>query len=101
MKRERLPDRRQSETKLLWHTGKKWLLSISRYDDGRPAEVFVMPPNEGGVGTSDIAAAARDACVVISIALQYGVPLGVLRDAVTRFDDKRPCSIAGRILDEI
>ncbi len=41
MSRERLPDRRQSETVDLWHGGKRFHLTVGEYNDGRPGEVFI------------------------------------------------------------
>ncbi|MGY2051914.1 hypothetical protein ACW9J6_27375, partial [Methylobacterium sp. JK268] len=39
--------------------------------------------------------------VILSIALQHGVPLAAFRDAVTRLENGQPAGLAGRLLAEI
>jgi hypothetical protein len=46
----------------------------------QPAEVFIMGPKAG----SSVEAVARDASVILSIALQYGAPVEVLQHSITR-----------------
>ena len=50
---------------------------------------------------SEVAAITHDAAVLISIGLQYGVPLGTLRHAVTRDRDNNAATIIGAVLDKI
>ena len=99
MTRNRLPDRRGGETRDLAYRGQAAQLTVGRYDDGRAAEVFVS--FVGQFSTSDAAAAARDAAVLVSIALQHGVPVEVMRAAVTRLDGGEPASITGWLLDAL
>jgi len=46
-----------------------------------------------------VEASARDAAIVASLALQYGVPLVTLQQALTRNGDGSPSSPLGRLLD--
>jgi hypothetical protein len=52
-------------------------------------------------GADDSDTAARDSAVVASIALQYGVPLDVLRHALMRDAQGRPSGPLGTALDLI
>jgi hypothetical protein len=78
--RQRLPNRRFSESFAFTCNDLKYLATISRYEDGRLAEVFISNAKAG----SHSDAAAKDAAVVCSIALQYGVPVDVIRKALLR-----------------
>jgi hypothetical protein len=69
--------------------------TVARFDDGRLAEIFL---SNGKVG-SDADTAARDSAVVCSIALQYGVPLDVIRKALLRDGIGRPGGPLGVALD--
>ena len=78
--RQRLPNRRDSQTFNFGWLGMSFTASISRYSDGRLAEIFLTSPK---VGThADIA--ARDSAVVASLALQHGVSVETLRRALLR-----------------
>jgi len=70
MTRERLPNRRASESRSFRWKGMYLVATISRFPDGRLAEIFLT---NGKVG-SDTESAARDCAVVASLALQYGAP---------------------------
>jgi ribonucleoside-diphosphate reductase alpha chain len=76
--RQRLPNRRLSESFAFTCNDLKYLATISRYEDGRLAEIFISNAKAG----SHSDAAAKDAAVVCSIALQYGVPVEVIRRAL-------------------
>ena len=102
MNRDRLPNRRISQTRIFGAFGRRrrpGMISTTRYPDGRLAEVFVSFEDE--FSTSEAAAVARDASVLVSIALQHGVPVEPMRAAITRLDDETPASIVGQILDEL
>ena len=71
--RTRLPNRRATQTLDLEIHRLKFTASFSFFPDGRLAELFLQNHKPGS--QSDIN--ARDAAVVTSIALQYGVPLEV------------------------
>ncbi len=47
MPRERLPGRRQAETLDLWHSGRRYHLTVGEYNDGRPGEVFLHGAKPG------------------------------------------------------
>ena len=78
--RRRLPNRRFSETFAVEAQGMKFTATISRFDDGSLAEIFLTNHRAG----SDAGAAACDSAVVCSIALQHGVPLETIRRALMR-----------------
>jgi hypothetical protein len=79
--RKRLPNRREAETFDLEAGGQLYRATIGRFpDDGRLAEIFINSSRAG----SQADTSARDASVVASISLQYGVPLDVLRHALMR-----------------
>ena len=65
--------------------------------DGRLAEIFISNAKAG----SHSDAAAKDAAVVASIALQHGVPIDVIRHALLRDSRGRASSPLGCALDLI
>lgn len=97
--RHSLPQRRYGETFELRHGGQHTVFSVTvgRYHDGAVGEVFITGAKAGS-GTE---AVARDGAVLLSIALQYGVPLQVLRHAVTRETDGSPSTIIGAVIDRL
>jgi hypothetical protein len=97
--RERLPARRASQVVAFDHVSPlghptPYTATIGYYDDGRIGEVFV----DGKMG-SEAGALATDAAVLISIALQHGVPVEEMRAAMGRGSEGRPQSICGSVLD--
>ena len=70
---------------------------ISRYGDGRIAEIFLGNAKAGL--HSD--AAAKDSAVVCSIALQHGVPVETIRKALLRDARGNPASPLSAALDII
>src|SRR5215831_12636475 len=97
MNRERLRDRRLSETFTLELHGLRYVASFSRFDDGRIAEVFLQ--NHKSSSQSD--ANARDSAIAASLALQYGCPLDVLRRALLRDAHDNASTPLGVALDVI
>ena len=69
--------------------------SPGHFADGALAEIFIT----NGKAGSDSDTAARDSAVVASIALQFGVPLDVLRHALMRDAQGRPAVPLGTALD--
>lgn len=69
MTREPLPNRRQSDVRKVVFGGRTYFVGVGYYADGRPGEAFADGAKEG----SDMLAVMRDACVLISIALQHGI----------------------------
>jgi hypothetical protein len=78
--RERLPNRRYAETFGLECAGLQYTATISRFPDGRLAEVFLSNHKAGSQSDTN----AKDAAVVCSLALQHGVPLETIRRALMR-----------------
>ena len=95
--RERLPNRRGTETFAFTCNGLSYLASIGRYADGRIAEIFLSNAKAG----SHSDAAAKDSAVVASIAMQFGVPLDTIRHALLRDAQGRASSPLGEALDRL
>jgi hypothetical protein len=97
--RRLLPSRRYSENFALRFGGRNRTFHVTcgYYDRARAmlGEVFI----NGGRSGQDDEALARDGAVLISLGLQYGVPLRVMRDAITRNQDASPSTIIGEVLD--
>lgn len=87
--RERLPDRRASdalEVMHVWWPGttqeihEPLLVTVGRYEDGRPGEVFIDSLAEArGKLAARTLNLQKDVAVLISIALQHGAPIEELR----------------------
>ena len=95
--RQRLPDRRSSESFAFQCGRMNYVATISRFDDGRIAEIFLTNHKIG----SDADAAARDSAVVCSIALQHGTPVETIRHALLRDGRGGASSPLGVALDII
>jgi len=74
--RRRLPDTRQSITHKFSVTAHEGYLTVGLYEDGQPGELFITMAKEGSTvgGLMDVIG------TVVSMALQYGVPLITLVD---------------------
>ncbi|EJW11720.1 hypothetical protein A33M_2917 [Rhodovulum sp. PH10] len=90
-----MPNRRASETFDLEVAGLTYTATISRFDDGRPGEVFITSNKTGSAADT----AARDAAIVASIAMQYGAPVDVIRRALCRDSSGRANGPLGVVLD--
>ena len=95
--RNRLPNRRPAEHFNFTCNGLRYVASIGRFADGRLAEIFVTNSKAG----SHSDAAAKDAAVVCSIALQFGIPVEVIRHALLRDARGQAASPLGAALDAI
>src|ERR1700704_2025221 len=95
--RARLPNRRMTETFEIRGGTVRYVVSIGRFTDGNLAEVFIT----NGKAGSDSDANARDAAIITSIALQYGVPLEVIRHALLRDPRGNASTPLGAALDAI
>ena len=93
--RERLPDRRPCESFSFECNNLHYTATISRYADGRIAEIFLGNAKAG----SHSDAAAKDSAVVASIAFQHGVPVETIRRALLRDARGSPSSPLGAALD--
>lgn len=100
--REKLPERRRSETLKFQHmnpdTGyplHDFLATVGYYADGRPGEIFL----DWKDSSAFLANLARDAALILSIAIQYGAPISVLQEAVSRTENGLPHTVIGTALD--
>ncbi len=96
MTREILPNRRQCETVEFRYAGHAFTLCVGRRPStGEIAELFLSSNKPG----SPIEALARDAAIIVSIALQHGAGLATIRHALTRDHDGGPATLIGAALD--
>jgi ribonucleoside-diphosphate reductase alpha chain len=93
--RQRLPNRRRSEVVCFDHEGHRFRGSISRFADGRIAEVFLHTekPDTG------VAVVGHDLAVAASLALQHGCPVDTLRRALSRLSNGDAAGPLGALLD--
>lgn len=98
MTREPLPQRRYNESSEFSHGGIRYAMQIGLYEDGRVGEVFLQMEKSAGT-VADVA--SRDLAVIISIAIQYGVPLERMLAAITKDEKARPEGLAGAVLEHL
>jgi ribonucleoside-diphosphate reductase alpha chain len=75
-RRRKLPDERSSITHKFSIGGHEGYLTVGKYEDGQPGEIFIKMAKEGSTLSGIMDAFALS----VSIALQYGVPLRALVD---------------------
>ena len=82
--RRRLPDGRRSTTHRFSVAGHKGYITVGMYPNGEPGELFIVMAKEGSTVSGLVSSFAQ----VVSVALQYGVPLEVLCEKFvhTRFE---------------
>ncbi|HEX2973269.1 MAG TPA: LAGLIDADG family homing endonuclease, partial [Tepidisphaeraceae bacterium] len=80
--RRRLPDTRAAKTHKFDVAGHEGYITVGLYEDGTPGEVFITMAKEG----STIGGLMDTAATLISLALQYGVPVESL---VRKFEHVR------------
>ena len=95
--RRRLPNCRASETFNIESQGLRFTATVSCFADGRIAEIFLQNHKAGSMAGIN----AADSSVVCSIALQYGVPLDVIRKALMRDAQGRASGPLAAALDLI
>jgi hypothetical protein len=95
--RERLPNRRASISFDIEAQGLRFTATFSRFADGRVAEIFLQNCKAGSMAGIN----ACDAAVMASIALQWGVPLVVIRKALMRDAHGKASGPLGAALDII
>jgi len=76
----------------------RYHVAVGHYPDGSTGEVFIAPQGSAGKG-SMLEAIARDAAILMSLALQYGAPIDVMRKAMTRDETNKPQTFVGAVLD--
>lgn len=99
--RRTLPNRRYTETFSFQYSNngggpRRYFASVSFFDDGSIAELFVNTEGKAG-SESDVN--CSDGAVAVSLALQHGCPLEVLRSALKRRPDGEPQGPIARALD--
>jgi len=94
-----LPNRRSGENFELRHGGKNtsFVITLGRYPDGRVGEVFISGAKAG----SEVDAVARDGAILLSLCMQFGVPLETIKHAVTREPDGSASTIVGAVVDRL
>jgi hypothetical protein len=92
-----LPQRRPALTFTVIHWNQPFSVTAGFFEDGRLGEVFVDARKSGG----DVEAIARDAAVVISLALQHGAPVESIQHALTRNSNGSPASLLGAVVDAL
>lgn len=97
MSRRTLPQRRRAETFTVVHWNQPFIVTVGFFDDGALGEVFVNSRKTG----DDVEAIARDAAVLLSLALQHGDPVETIRHAVTRNSNGEAASILGATVDRL
>jgi hypothetical protein len=95
--RRSLPQRRASENFHLRFWNQDFTVTVGRYPDGTLGEVFI----DGGKSGQDVQSTARDAAVLLSLALQFGAPVETIRHAVTRSGNGEASSMMGAIVDKL
>jgi hypothetical protein len=95
--RKTLPHRRAAETVSILKSGSVVAVTLGYFPDGTPAEVFVSGAKVG----SEAESIARDGAVLLSLALQHGVPLETIKHAITRDHDGTASTIIGAVVDNL
>jgi hypothetical protein len=93
--RERLPNRRASETFSFEVEGLHYCATFSHFADGRIGEIFIGNHKVGSQCDTNV----RDAALAASLALQHGCPLDVLRGALLRDMRGKAATALGVALD--
>jgi ribonucleoside-diphosphate reductase alpha chain len=93
--RMRLSNRRASTSVNFELNGLLYTATYSKFADGRLGELFLASHKSG----SQADANCRDAAVAASLALQFGCPLDVLRNALLRDIRGMAATPLGAVLD--
>lgn len=97
--RNALPNRRHGEAFELTHGGQNSVfhVNVGRYADGSIGEVFISGSKSG----TAFEAVARDGAILLSLALQHGVPLQTIKHALTREGNGSASTIVGAVVDRL
>jgi ribonucleoside-diphosphate reductase alpha chain len=93
--RERLLNRRAHELFEFESMGLRFTVSVSRYADGRIAELFIDNHKAG----SSVGTLVRDLAITFSFAVQHGADAETIRCALCRDSQGRPLGPLGAALD--
>jgi hypothetical protein len=97
MSRRILPQRRASENFHVRFWNQDFTVTAGRYSDGAIGEIFI----DGGKSGQDVQSTARDAAILLSLALQCGATVATIRHAVTRSGGGEAASLMGAIVDRL
>ena len=92
-----LPRRRAAATFDMRFWNQLFTVTVGLYADGTAGEVFI----DGCKTGNDIESIARDAGVLLSLALQHGVAVETIAHAVTRDTSGAAASILGAVVDAL
>lgn len=94
-----LPSRRPAETFDMMFGQQRTVFNVTvgYYTNGVVGEVFVSGAKAG----SEIDAITRDGAVLLSLAIQHGVPLKTIQHAITRESNGQASTIIGAVVDRI
>jgi hypothetical protein len=95
MTRQRLPDRRPNESFTFEVDGLRFTATISRFADGRIGELFLNNHKAGTQSDTN----ARDAAIILSLALQNGADIETIRRALCRDGNGRALGPISAALD--
>jgi ribonucleoside-diphosphate reductase alpha chain len=95
--RQRLNNRRASESFNVECNSQSYIATISRFPNGRLGEIFLVNHKAGSAAET----AARDAAIATSTALQYGANPDTIRHAVCRDGQGHANGPLGAALDLI
>jgi hypothetical protein len=95
--RERLPDRRASESFTFELNGLRFTATVSRFSDGRIGELFLNNHKFGNQSDTN----ARDAAILLSFALQHGADIQAIKRALCRDSQGRALGPIAEALDRI
>jgi hypothetical protein len=95
MQRERPPHRRASTLFDFTSMDIRFTASVSRFEDGRIAELFLDNHKAG----SAVGTLVRDLAIAFSFAVQHGADVEAIRRAVCRDSQGRPLGPLGAALD--
>jgi hypothetical protein len=95
--RNRLPNRRRSETFELEALGLQYTCTVSWFADGRIGELFLTNHKSNSAADTN----ARDAAITFSIAVQHGADPDVIRRALCRDENGHASGPLGIALDLI
>jgi DNA-binding transcriptional regulator YdaS (Cro superfamily) len=93
--RQRLHNRRASENFNFEVNGLRFTATVSRFPDGRIAEVFCNNHKMGNQSDTN----ARDAAIILSFALQHGADIEAIRKALCRDEKGRALGPISAVLD--
>lgn len=72
-------------------------MTVGRYRNGEIGELFINADKSG----EQLEAVARDAAVLLSLALRHGVEISTIQRAVTRSVSGEPQAVVGAIVDRL